>query len=731
MPDIAQRLGRDMLVIEGAMGTMLAQAQFVSERSAPELANIVEPDLVTQIHRYYAFAGADCAVSNTFGATAPNLAKYGLAKQIEAINRAGMKLARRGGAPHILADIGPCGLMLAPLGNATFDEVYDAFNEQIIILAQEKPDAFLLETFTDIAELRVAVLACKERAPDIPVLASISCNADGRMELSGTDPATAAIILEAAGADAVGMNCGIGPMQMLPLVRQMVSATRLPVFAQPNAGLPTADSTGDAVFPGTAQEMGQFAQAAFEAGVALIGSCCGSTPEFTGAIADEISSETVRSIEGRGFLEPVVASARRHVVIGRDAVTLIGERINATGKDEFTDELLAGTFETALRLAREQEADGADMLDVNVGAAGVDEVAVLTDVVRALSEVTNLPLVIDTSDVEALAEALRVYPGRALINSVNGDPASYEPVFALAQRYGACLIALALDDQGIPATTEGRLAVVEEIRARAHEQGIGDDRLIFDALVMTQAVDSEAPAVTLETTKAIRERGLKTVLGISNVSFGMPDRQAVNAQFFAHATDAGLDAAIVNVAEIKQHGTSPTGASSQVIDLTKLSMLELADKFKSGEIFLPQLMSALDALKKQRGRSRASATPPRETVVFATVAGDIHSIGKDICVALLESQRFEVVDLGVDVPVKKVVSVARDIEPLAVCLSALMTTTLPAMESTIATLRKYLPQTPVCVGGAVVTKQWADGVSALYSEDAPSCVALIESLERV
>jgi len=730
MPDIEKRLGRSMLVIEGAMGTMLQRSGMLQEGMAPEYANIIEPDFVSQIHRYYAFAGADCAISNTFGGARPNLSKFGLQDRFEQINRAGMKLARRGGAPHLLADIGPCGLMLAPLGNASFEDVYEVFAEQITLLASQKPDAFLLETFTDIAELRIAVLACKELARDIPVLASISCNDEGRMELSGTDPVTATIILQAAGADAVGMNCGMGPAQMLPLVSAMVKATTLPVFAQPNAGLPTVNALGETVFPGTAQEMGAFALAGFEAGLAMIGSCCGSTPEFTGAIADEIADREPLVIADRGFVGAAVASPRRHVVIGEGPVKLIGERINPTGKNELTDELLAGTFETALSYAREQERDGADLLDINVGAAGVDETAVLTDVVRAVSDITTLPLVIDSSDIEALEPALRIYPGRALINSAGGDPENARAVFELADRYGACVIVLALDENGVPQTVDGRLAAIEKLREIAHECNIGDERLVVDALVMTQATDEDAPSVTLETMQRIRERGLNTVLGISNVSFGMPDRAMVNRRFFAEAVDAGLDSAIVDVAQITQSDSSAPATVAHTVDLAHLSMLELAEKFKSGEIFLPQLMSALDELKKKGGRARKSGEEARPTVVFATVAGDIHSIGKDICIALLESQGFDVVDLGVDVPVKNVVSTARELEPLAVCLSALMTTTLPAMEATIATLNKYLPDTPVCVGGAVVTQAWADQKKALYSADAPSCVALVESLEQ-
>jgi len=731
MSDIIMRLGRDMLVLEGAMGTMLHREGFGHVGVAPEMLNLLEPDVVTSIHRNYVLAGADCSISNTFGASAPKLAEHGSAHQLVEINRAGMKCARAGGAFHILADMGPTGLMMEPLGEATFDEIYDAFAQQAEALSLENPDAFLLETFTDIAELRAAVLACKEVASEIPVIASITCNAEGHMELSGTDPATAAIILEAVGADAVGINCGLGPEQFGPLLEQMVSATRLPVIAQPNAGIPFLDERGETIFPGTDDEMGAFAIAAREIGVAAVGSCCGSTPRYTAAIADEVSDLPCIDVDDRGFALPVVAGPRSHVVIGEGKTKLIGERINPTGKQGFIDELLAGTFESALRFAREQEQAGADLLDVNVGGAGVDEVMLLPEVVRAVSGVTNLPLVIDTSNVEALEPALKMYPGRALINSVNADPASFERVFPLAKKYGACMIALALHKSGIPETAEARMKVIKLIAHYARQAGIEENRFVVDALVMTQAADPTAPQVTIETMKLAREAGFTTVLGISNVSHGLPNRAAVNAAFFDEACAAGLDAAIVNPLELRERDGTEFSQSAPPEDISTLSMAELAEKFKSGEIFLPQLMMAIDAIKARKmSAAKQGGVRPKGTVIFATVHGDIHSIGKDICVALLESQDYEVIDLGVDVPVERIVEVARHKNPLTVCLSALMTTTLPSMRATIDALEKEMPGLPVCVGGAVVTKAWAQGARAQYSEDAPSCVTLVDSLKR-
>ncbi|MGV8082274.1 MAG: homocysteine S-methyltransferase family protein [Coriobacteriia bacterium] len=830
MPDIMMRLGRDFLVIDGAMGTMLQRAG-VPAGESPELLNVTAPEVVSQVHRFYRLAGADCATSNTFGGSRPKLAEYGLGDRVEELNRAGVRLARAEGGPHVLADVGPTGLVMEPLGSATFDEVFDAFSEQIAALAAENPDAILLETFTDIAEVRCAVLAAKSVC-DLPVFASCTFGAAGRMDLSGTDPETAAVILEAIGADAIGMNCGLGPEQMLPLLERMVRATRRPVFVQPNAGIPVLDENGATVFPGTPDEMAFAARRFRQAGAAMVGSCCGSTPAFTGAIVAEVADTDVIEVADRGYAGVVVAGPRRLVTIGAGApIRVIGERINPTGKRALADSLREGSMSVVRSFAAEQQASGADLLDVNVGAAGVDASVALPAAVLALVGTSDLPLVLDTTDHAALEAALRIYPGRALINSVNGEPESMAAVLPLAKRYGAAVIVLALDENGIPADINGRVAIVEKVRAAAARTGLGDGDLVVDSLVMTAATDADAPRVTLGTLAAAHERGLATVLGLSNVSHGLPSRPLLNAAFLGVAAAEGLDAALLNpndrvvleavhtanesregsrkgggegagggggsgsgpdagtaraweawdAAYAAAIGQAESGAEALIGEASAeasaggaggpsaAARLEaavlrgdaesapalvdtviaeglavddvigtvlapaiqrLGDAYGRGEVFLPQLMVAAEAMKSAVGRVKehlpeGGSVAGAGKVAFATVKGDIHSIGKDICISLLESQGFEVRDLGVDVSWERVLEAASTAD--AVCLSALMTTTLPAMRTTVEAVRAELPNVPVLVGGAVVTREWAESIGAAYSADAPGCVLAVRA----
>lgn len=810
MPDIMLRLGREVLVLDGAMGTMLQRAGLPAGE-CPELLNVTAPDMVGQVLNLYKLAGSDCTITNTFGGSRSKLAEYGYEGRVEEFNRAAVRVAKQYGAPHVLADIGPSGRVLAPLGDATFDELFDVYAEQAAALAAEGPDALFLETFTDIAEVRCAVLACKS-VSELPVIASVTFGLGGRMDLSGTDPETAAVILEAAGADAVGMNCGLGPDQMLPLAARMVKATRLPVVVQPNAGLPTLDANGSTVFPGTPEEMGAFAAAAREAGVAAIGSCCGSSPAYTGAIVDAVADLDVTEVADRGFSATVVAGPRGIVEIGASSpLRVIGERINPTGKPELKESLLAGSMSVVRSFAADQESAGADLLDVNVGAAGVDAVEVLPQAILALTGTTDLPLVIDTTDPAALEAALRVYPGKALVNSVNGDPESMGAVLPLVAKYGAAVVVLALDDEGIPHDVAGRAAIVEKVRGKAAFHGIGAQDLIVDALVMTAATDSTAPATTLGATASARNAGLGTVLGVSNVSHGLPDRPLLNAAFLTAAAAAGLDAAIVNpndhvvmeavrllnqarsrgldadahadalagwesalasaleraaagveaaapeqasggavdpraaleaavlrgdaeaapalAAAVVEAGVSPEDVIGEVLTP---AIQRLGDAYGRGEVFLPQMMVAAEAMKAAVTRVKellpeGSAGVSAGKVAFATVKGDIHSIGKDICVSLLESQGFEVEDLGVDVDTDRVLEAARNAD--VVCLSALMTTTLPAMENAAAAVSEQLGK-PVLVGGAVVTAEWAAGIGAGYSADAPGCVEAVRTVIR-
>lgn len=809
MPDIMRRLGKEMLVFDGAMGTMLQRAGLpVGE--CPELLNVTAPDMVGQVLRLYQLAGSDCTITNTFGGSAPKLAEYGYAARVEEFNRAAVKVAKRYGAPHVLADIGPTGLVLEPLGPARFDEVFEAFAEQAAALAAESPDAILIETMTDIAEARCAVLAAKS-VTDLPVFASVTFGVSGVMDLSGTPPEVAAVVLEAAGADAVGLNCGLGPDQMLPLLERMARATTLPVIVQPNAGLPRLED-GITVFPGTPEEMGAFAERARAAGAAAVGSCCGSSPAFTGAIVDAVADKAVVEVETARWVDStVVAGPRSLVAMGpREPLRVIGERINPTGKPQLKQSLLAGSMSVVRSYAAEQETAGADLLDVNVGAAGVDAAEMLPAAVVALVGVTDLPLVIDTTDPVALESALRVYPGKALVNSVNGDPASMDAVLPLAARYGAACVVLSLDQNGIPESAADRAAVVDRVASAANEQGIPANDLVVDSLVMTAATDLDAPSTTVEATRLAGQVGLATVLGVSNVSHGLPDRPLLNAAFVSLAAGNGLSAAIANpndhvvmeavrlVNQARAAGEDPdahgeaaraweaaltsalaraaegmpeeaataSGAEgagpdpraalevavlrgdaeaapaltdaviengmppeSVIAEILTPAIQRLGDAYGRGEVFLPQMMVAAEAMKAAVGRVKQllpeGASHSRGRVVFATVKGDIHSIGKDICVSLLESQGIEVDDLGVDVDVDRILEALPGAR--AVCLSALMTTTLPAMEATVAAVTRQA-RVPVFVGGAVVTAEWAESVGAAYAEDAPGCAAAVRAV---
>jgi len=810
MAGIATRLGREVLVLDGAFGTMLQRSGAPLERCAEEL-NVTDPDLVAGILRDYVLAGARCVTTNSFGGTRAKLAAHGLSEQVAELNRASVRVARSAEAEFVLADVGPTGLVLEPLGDAGFEEVFELFAEQIVALAAEEPDAVLVETMTDIAEARCAVLAAKAVC-DLPVLASVTFGLTGRTDLSGTDPATAAVVLEAAGADAVGMNCGLGPEQILPLVRRMAEVTALPILVQPNAGLPRLEE-GRTVFPGTAEEMGAYATRFVQAGASLVGSCCGSDPEFTRTIAEAVRRLPVAT--GRtGLAGTAIAGPRGFVRIGAGApLVIIGERINPTGKPALADSLRAGSMEVVREFAVEQQHAGAHALDVNVGAPGVDASEVLPKAMLALAGLSDLPLAIDTTDPVALEAALRVYPGRALVNSVSGEAASIETVLPLAARYGAAVVVLALDDDGIPETAEGRVAVVRRVREAAHATGLSDSDLIVDTLTLAAATDSNAVSTTLEALRTVsRESGLATVLGVSNVSHGLPGRPALNATFMSMAEEAGLDAAIADPSELglarsvaaadallgrdeqcarwvahatalartaaekpakepaEEPGREPArrdepvapeepardrlvasiergdaerapelvdaliqggmAPGAVIADVLTPAIQRLGDAFGRGEVYLPQLMVAAKAMKAAVGQAKthlpaAEAAADEGTVVFATVKGDIHSIGKDICVSLLESQGFRVHDLGVDVPSERVVSAAVAEKADAVCLSALMTTTLPAMQATVEAVRSSASGVAVFVGGAVVTEKWASTVGAGYADDAPGCVRIV------
>lgn len=805
MSGLAERLAeegaRTALVSDGAMGSLLI-AQGADPSGHLDHLNITAPDMVEGLHRQYVQAGADVLVTNTFQASRPRLQEHGLAAQLEAVNRAGVALARRARPSFVFASVGPTGLLIEPLGEATFDEAYEVVREQVEALAAEGPDAILIETQGDLQEARAALLAAKECADGLPVAVTVTFGQDGRTSLSGSPPEVAALVLSRLGADIVGTNCGLGPAELLGLVRRMPPYSSVPVMYQPNAGMPRLDEDGKTVYPGSPELSAEYAVRAVEAAAAIVGSCCGSTPVHTAAIAAAASHVRVAHVEER---PAGVLLAGRTAVVGVGAgrpTVLIGERLNPTGRARLADALRAGELAAYREAALAQEKAGADLLDVNVGLAGIDETAALARATRVVSDAVSTPLVLDSTDPAALEAALRVYPGRALVNSVNGSQTSLERVLPLVRRYGAAAIIMPLDENGIPDDAASRLGIAERVKTAAARLGLTPDDLLLDGVVMAAASGPRSAAVTLETVSRARtEIGIGTVLGVSNVSHGMPERATLNEIFTGLAQSAGVDAVMVDVLDPRTRvsvaagdllsGRDPDGsayvanatrgpgheaptdraAATDVVAETPAarlaSVVEEGDAesaegaaraaleagmdpvaaiaevltpaiqrvgrgFAEGTAFLPQVMQAAEAMRRAVATLEraipAEALSSRGTVVLATVAGDIHSIGKGIVGSLLQSRGFKVIDLGVDVPVERVVEAVREEGASLVGLSALMTTTLPAMVETVEALRADAPGVPVMAGGAVLTRDWAASIGAAYAADAIEAVDVADGL---
>lgn len=542
--DFRQALASQVLILDGAMGTLL-QERGLAPGGCPEEMNLVAPDVVAGVHGDYVAAGADIIVTNTFGGSRDKLAHYGLEDRVAEINARGVELARRAAGPgrFVAASIGPTGRFLEPVGDAGFDEMVEVFGEQVRAFAAAGADLVTCETFLDIRELRAAVIACREYSA-LPVIAQMTFDDEGRTVL-GTSPEAAAVTLEALGVEVVGSNCGLGIDGIFAILEKMRSVCSRPLIAQANAGLPVLRD-GQTVFPASPEEMTRHHQRLVALGVRVIGGCCGTTPQHIRAMRAALGGlDTAWSPPPRqGFL-----SSRTAVVpIGSGApCAVIGERINPTGKKLYSAELRAGKTAYIRREAQEQAAAGASLLDVNCGLPGIDEAAALERAVYAVSGVSSAPLVLDSSDPAALEQALKAVDGKALINSVNGEARSLATILPLARKYGAAVIGLALDEAGIPETAAGRLAIARRILAAAREAGLAPEDVVIDCLTLTVSAEQQRARQTLEALRLVRdELGLATVLGVSNISFGLPARPVLSAAFFAMALEAGLAAAIVN-----------------------------------------------------------------------------------------------------------------------------------------------------------------------------------------
>jgi len=538
------------LILDGAMGTLL-QERGLKPGQSPEELNLTMPEVVASVHREYVAAGADIIVTNSFGGSRCKLEHFDLQDKLVAINAKAVAIAREvaGSKAYVAASIGPTGQFVEPVGELTFDQMVTVFAEQAQALADAGADLFSLETFLDIKECKAALMACKQVAPQLPVIAMLTFEDNGRSVL-GTSPEAAAITLTAAGADLVGTNCGLGVDGMYDLRRAMRRVTHLPLICQANAGLPQLVD-GKTIFPASPVEMTAYHDRLLALGVRVIGGCCGTTPAHIKAMRAALDGRQRDWRADQSAMPLLLSSRSGWAAVGQGNPTaLIGERINPTGKKLYTQELLEGKTAYIRREAMEQALAGAHLLDVNVGAPGIDEPAALERAVFCVTTAVNQPLVLDSSSPKALEAGLKAADGKVLINSVNGERKSLRRILPLAKKYGAAVLGLTLDEKGIPDTAEGRLAIARRIRNAARRLGIPDRDIIIDCLTLTVSAEQKRAMETLRAIRLVKQKlGLATVLGVSNISFGLPQRPLISSTFFAMAMEAGLDAAIINPKE--------------------------------------------------------------------------------------------------------------------------------------------------------------------------------------
>ena len=532
-------------IFDGAMGTMLQEGG-LKPGGCPELMNIEQPDVVKKIHEAYIAAGATMIETNTFGASALKLDHYGLQNRVEELNHAAVKLAREvsEGRAKVVGSLGPTGRFVEPLGDLGFEEAYNSFFQQAKALADAGADYLIFETCIDIQEMRAGLLAAKD-ATKLPIICQLSYSEDGR-SVTGSDPQTTAITLEAMGADIIGVNCSLGPEQLVPIVQALADNCTVPISVLPNAGMPRLEN-GKTVFPMGPEEFAGWGPKLVAAGATYIGGCCGTTPAHIEALSKAVKHLPEAERKPRDT-RLRLTSRSKTIIIDKDLPTvLIGERINPTGRKKLAEEIRDGSLFSVKREAIDQVRAGAKLLDVNMGVGGIDQVKAMRDAIREVSQITDAPLAIDTSDTNSLEAGLRAYPGRALINSVSAETERIETFLPLAKKYGAAILCLPITEDGVPKTAKDRVSAINGIITEAKKHGLKDGDFLLDSLVMTISADQNACLEVLETLRLYRERfGYPATMGLSNVSFGLPNRPLINSTFFAMCLAAGLDAPIMN-----------------------------------------------------------------------------------------------------------------------------------------------------------------------------------------
>ncbi len=797
-------LKENIFLLDGGMGTLL-QAAGLAAGEQPERWNLSHREHVIAIHTDYFNAGSHIVNANTFGA---NILHYSH-EELEAVIRAAIKNAQEARRlscgtqeKYVALDIGPTGRLLRPYGDLDFEEAVAIFAETVKLGEKYGADLVMIETMNDSYETKAALLAAKENS-HLPVLVSNAYGEDGKL-MTGATPEAMVALLEGMGADAIGVNCSHGPRQLSAVVERLLRAASVPIFFKPNAGLPKSEN-GRTVYDVTPSEFADCVAQAVEAGVRGAGGCCGTTPAHIEALHTALKGR--EPVIGTSTEKTVISSYTHAVSFENDPI-LIGERINPTGKKRFKQALIENDIDYILQEGLRQQERGVHVLDVNVGLPDINEQEMLVRVTQELQAIIDLPLQIDSSNAVAMEAALRCYNGKAMINSVNGKRESMQAIFPLVKKYGGVVVALTLDENGIPDTAEGRVRIAKSILHTAEEYGIDRRDLIFDPLAMAVSADPMAAVQTLRAVRMIRqELGCHTVLGVSNVSFGLPARDAINTTFFAQALERGLSAAIMNPNSIGMRGvwhthrvlhgldencadyltfaeqlteeqstrsnttpvvkeTADAGGCTTLqeaiakglrepaslitqrmlgeiapLDIVRNEIIPALDRvgqgFEAKTVYLPQLLMSAEAAKAAFARIKSALPQKRSksdtslTILLATVKGDIHDIGKNIVKLLLENYGFTVLDLGKDVPAEGIAqAVVRDRIPL-VGLSALMTTTVPAMEETIRLLRQRAPWCRVMVGGAVLNEDYATRIGAdVYCKDAMAAVRYAEQMQR-
>ena len=771
-----------VVILDGAMGTMLQNSGLkIGEK--PEMLNLTNPQIVYNIHKAYLESGADIIYTNTFGANRIKMKDYPYQEAIEK----GIEIARWAvndfGYGKIALDMGSIGELLEPIGSLSFDEAYEIYKD-IVLIAKDQVDLFVIETMSDLYELKAAVLAVKENCT-LPVITTMSFDQSLRT-FAGCPIEAMIATMEGLGVNALGVNCSLGPKQLDEIVNVLTKKCSLPIILKPNAGLPFIRN-GVTEYDVSAEEFAEVMAGYVQRGVSIVGGCCGTTDKYIEKLAQKVKNMNVaeRNVPAVSCL----ASGTRYLEI--DSPKIIGERINPTGKKLMREAIAnkdIGYFENQ---AVEQFQAGADILDINMGVPNIDEAQMMKIAVKAVQEVVDLPVQIDSSDALAVEMGARYANGKVIINSVNGDDEVLEKILPIAKKYGAMVLGLTIDKDGVPKTVEKRLQIAEKIVNYASKIGIKKENLIIDCLTLTVGAEQEQAIKTLQAIKLVKEKlGVKTVLGVSNISFGLPNRQIVNSHFMTMALSFGLDLAIINpnIAEMMQSfrvynlisgndkngekyiesfgkqvesGVASNNADSlkdcivkslksnaiqvvksllkshnglDIIDSEVIPALDyVGDMYEKGKLFLPQLISSAetaksvcDIIKLSLGNNENIS---QTKIVLATVEGDVHDIGKNIVKTVLQNYGYQIVDLGKDVRVENVVAEVKNSRPKVLGLSALMTTTVKNMERTIKAVRAVDNDIVIFVGGAVLNEGVAKEIGAdYYSKDPRQMVKMLKNL---